>query len=83
MHVMTSAEAIVPVWAAAARRQGGAESGLAQGSLGPEEEAAVWKGWTAFSSRDFQNLPGASLKQREEVGKGGGQTSCRNVRGQA
>lgn len=82
MHVMTSAEAIVPVWAAAARRQG-AEPGLARGSLGPEEEAAVWKGWTAFSSRAFQNLPGASLKQREEAGKGGGQTSCRNVRGQA
>lgn len=44
---------------------------MAQGSLGPEEEAAVWKGWTAFSSRAFQNLPGASLKQREEAGREG------------
>lgn len=43
---------------------------MARGSLGPEEEAAVWKGWTAFSSRAFQNLPGASLKQREEAGDG-------------
>lgn len=33
---------------------------------GTEEEAAVWTGWTAFSSRAFQNLPGASLKQKEE-----------------
>lgn len=32
---------------------------------GIEEEAAVWTGWTAFSSRAFQNLPGASLKQKE------------------
>lgn len=33
---------------------------------GTEEEAAVWTGWAAFSSRAFQNLPGASLKQKEE-----------------
>lgn len=33
---------------------------------GTEEEAAVWTGWTAFSSRAFQKLPGASLKQKEE-----------------
>lgn len=35
--------------------------------IGTEEEAAVWTGWTAFSSRAFQNLPGVSLKQKEEV----------------
>lgn len=44
------------------RRQSRVWSKLA----GTEEEAAVWTGWTAFSSRAFQNLPGASLKQREE-----------------
>lgn len=33
---------------------------------GTEEEAAVWTGWTAFSSRAFQNLPGASLKQKDK-----------------
>lgn len=34
--------------------------------IGTKEEAAVWTGWTTFSSRAFQNLPGASLKQKEE-----------------
>lgn len=44
------------------RRQNRVWSKLA----GTKEEAAVWTGWTAFSSRAFQNLPGASLKQKEE-----------------
>lgn len=46
----------------ARRRQSRVWSELA----GTEEEAAVWTGWTALSSRAFQNLPRASLKQREE-----------------
>ncbi|GAA6217232.1 uncharacterized [Lates japonicus] len=46
---------------AVCRRQSRVWSKLA----GTEEEAAVWTGWTAFSSRAFQNLPGASLKQKE------------------
>lgn len=45
------------------RRQ---ESGVWSKLAGTEEEAAVWTGWTVFSSRAFQNLPGASLKQKEE-----------------
>ncbi|CAJ1062918.1 hypothetical protein NQZ68_025541 [Xyrichtys novacula] len=49
----------------ARRRQSRVWSELA----GTEEEAAVWTGWTALSSRAFQNLPGASLKQREEEEK--------------
>lgn len=40
---------------------------MVRASLGLKEEAAVWTGWTAFSSRAFQSLPGASLKQKEEV----------------
>ncbi|KAI9533147.1 hypothetical protein NQZ68_025541 [Dissostichus eleginoides] len=44
------------------RRQSRVWSKLA----GTEEEAAVWTGWTAFSSRAFQNLPGASLKQKDK-----------------
>ncbi|KAK2909780.1 hypothetical protein Q8A73_007495 [Channa argus] len=47
---------------AVCRRQSRVWSKLA----GNEEEAAVWTRWTAFSSRALQNLPGASLKQREE-----------------
>lgn len=48
---------------AVCRRQSRVWSELA----GTEEEAAVWTGWAAFSSRAFQNLPGASLKQKEEA----------------
>lgn len=61
---MTSVEVIGPssVLLAVCRRQSRVWSELA----GTEEEAAVWTGWTAFSSRAFQNLPGASLKQKEE-----------------
>lgn len=44
------------------RRQSRVWSKLA----GTEEEAAVWTASTGFSSRAFQNLPGASLKQKEE-----------------
>lgn len=66
LRVTTSVEAIGLVSGpAVCRRQSRVWSKLA----GTEEEAAVWTGWTAFSSRAFQNLPGASLKQREEEGE--------------
>lgn len=44
----------------------GRRSGVWSELAGTEEEAAVWTGWSAFGSRAFQNLPGASLKQKEE-----------------
>lgn len=75
--VMTSVEIIAPfsagprlvlfAVAVATGQCAGGSAGLGPRLTGTEEEAVVWTGWTAFSSRAFQNLPGASLKQKEEV----------------
>lgn len=74
---MTSAETIVlfsagpsPVLFAVAVATGqptGGRAGFGPKLAGTGEEAAVWMGWTALSSRAFQNLPGVSLKQKEEA----------------
>lgn len=42
-----------------------AEQGLVQARW-DLRGGGFWTGWTAFSSRAFQNLPGAPLKQKEE-----------------
>lgn len=43
----------------------GGRAGFGPSSLGLKRRRRFGTGWTAFSSRAFQNLPGASLKQKE------------------
>lgn len=67
MHVMTSAEAIVRVWAAAARRHGGG-AGLGPRLAGSRGGGGGLEGMDGIQFQGFPEPPGGFIKT-----KGGGE----------
>lgn len=71
MHVMTSAEAIVPVWAAAARRQGGG-AGLGPRLAGTRGGGGGLEGMDGIQFQGFPEPPGGFIKTKRGGGEGRG-----------